>query len=75
MGRTEISIKELERVEVLARVRSKQLRVVYAAPLLGRPFRVVAGPRLRVSARVLCHKVLGGEPASRRRSPFYCWFQ
>ena len=34
MGRTQMSKNELGRVEVLARVKSKQLRVVDAAPLL-----------------------------------------
>ena len=34
MGRTEMSNKELRRVEVLARVRSKQLRIVDASKLL-----------------------------------------
>ena len=34
MGRTEMSKRELGRVQVLARVRSKQLRVVDAATLL-----------------------------------------
>jgi len=35
LGRTEMSKRELGRVEVLARVRSKQLRVVDAGVLMG----------------------------------------
>src|SRR6516225_8808243 len=40
----------------------------------GRSFRVVAGPRLCTSPRVLASQGVSslGEPASRRRSPFYC---
>jgi hypothetical protein len=34
LGRTEMSKRELGRVEVMARVRSKQLRVVDAARIL-----------------------------------------
>ena len=39
----------------------------------GKPFRVVAGPRLCTSPRVLASLGVSslGEPASRRRSPFY----
>src|SRR6516225_6247309 len=39
----------------------------------GRSFRVVAGPRLCTSPRVLASQGVSslGEPASRRRSPFY----
>ena len=39
MGRTEMSQEELRRVEVLARVRSNQLRVVDASRLLGMSYR------------------------------------
>ena len=39
MGRTEMSRRELSRVEVLARVRSQQLRVVDAAALMGLSYR------------------------------------
>ena len=39
MGRTEMSKRELSRVEVLARVRSGQLRVVDAAALMGVSYR------------------------------------
>ena len=39
MGRTEMSQRELSRVEILARVKSRQLRVVDAAALMGVSYR------------------------------------
>jgi transposase len=39
MGRTEMSVEELRRVEVLARVKSKELQVVDAASLVGVSYR------------------------------------
>jgi transposase len=39
LGRTEMSKRELRRVEVLARIRSKQLRIVDASQLMGVSYR------------------------------------
>ena len=39
LGRTEMSTRELGRVEVLARIRSKQLRIVDASQLMGVSYR------------------------------------
>src|SRR5580704_6704264 len=39
LGRTEMSTRELERVEVLARIRSKQLRIMDASQLMGVSYR------------------------------------
>ena len=43
MGRTEMSKEELRRVEVLARVRSKHLRIVDASKLLQVSYRLKRG--------------------------------
>src|ERR1700688_5065886 len=70
MGRIGMSVRELRRVEVLARVKSKKLKVLEAASLVGVSYR--QGKRLwkryrEEGARGLKHRSAGG--ASARAKP------
>jgi len=64
LGRTEMSKRELGRVEVLARVRSKQLRVVDAAQLMRVSYRQA---KLQVDAETLRRWMLAEGLWSRQR--------
>ncbi len=64
MGRTEMSRGELGRVEVLARVRSRELRAVDAARLLRVSYRrTSAGIRMRELPVVECRHIVLVIPA------------
>jgi transposase len=70
MGRTEMSVEELRRVEVLARVKSKTLKVVDAASLVGVSYRQAKRLWKRYQeegARGLKHRSVGR--ASARAKP------
>src|ERR1019366_4838071 len=70
MRRTGMSVEELRRVEVLARVKSKTLKVVDAANLVGVSYRQAKGLWKRYreeGARGLKHRSVGG--ASARAKP------
>src|SRR6202142_571677 len=73
MGRTGMSVEELRRVEVLARVKSKTLKVVDAASLVGVSYRKAKGLWKRYreeGARGLKHRSGGGRSARAKPAKF-----
>ena len=73
MGRTEMSVEELRRVEVLARVKSKTLKVVDAASLVGVSYRQAKRLWKRYQeegARGLKHRSAGGTSARAKPARF-----